>query len=409
MNNLFESFTEFKDAKNINRQEIMSILEEVFRNALVKKYGSDEHFDIIVNTDQGDLEIFRNREVVEDDFEGFDANIHIKHSEVIKYEPDFEVGEEFTDEVRLSEFGHRTILGIKQNLLSKVMDLQKSNIYSEYTKKIGEVIAGEVVFANKRETVIQDASGNELVLPRTEQMYSDFFKKGDYVKAVVISVENEHRPAVIVSRKSEKLLAHLLEFEIPEIMDGLITIKSIARAAGEKSKVVVECYDDRLDAIGICVGSKGSRLFGVKRELNGENIDIISYTQNQSLLIQRALSPAKSSFVKIDEENRKATVTMKGDQIALAIGKGGVNIKLARQLTGYDIEVFSEDVEMVEDVMLDDFSDEIDSWIIEIFKSIGLDSAKSVLSVPMEELVSRTDLEEETIEEVFRILGSEFE
>lgn len=409
MNNLFESFTEFKDAKNINRQEIMNILEEVFRTALIKKYGSDENFDIIVNTDQGDLEIFQNREVVEDDYKDFDNNLHIKYSEVINYEPDFEVGEEYTNEVKLSEFGHRTILGIKQNLLSKVMDLQKSNIYSEYQKRIGDVIDGEVLFANKREAVIQDSNGNELVLPRNEQMPSDFYRKGDYVKAVVISVENEHKPKVILSRKSEKLLEHLLEFEIPEIMDGLITIKSIVRIAGEKSKVMVECYDDRVDPIGICVGTKGSRLFTIKKELNGENIDIINYTQNNSLLIQRALSPAKSSLVKIDEESMKVSVIMKSDQIALAIGKGGVNIKLARLLTGYDIEVYSEDVELIDDVVLDEFSDEIDRWIIDIFKGIGLDSAKSILTLSVSELVKRTDLEEETILEILNILKSEFE
>ena len=409
MNNLFESFTEFKDAKNINRQEIMNILEEVFRTALIKKYGSDENFDIIVNTDQGDLEIFQNREVVEDDYKDFDNNLHIKYSEVINYEPDFEVGEEYTNEVKLSEFGHRTILGIKQNLLSKVMDLQKSNIYSEYQKRIGDVIDGEVLFANKREAVIQDSNGNELVLPRYEQMPSDFYRKGDYVKAVVISVENEHKPKVILSRRSEKLLEHLLEFEIPEIMDGLITIKSIVRIAGEKSKVMVECYDDRVDPIGICVGTKGSRLFTIKKELNGENIDIINYTQNNSLLIQRALSPAKSSLVKIDEESMKASVTMKSDQIALAIGKGGVNIKLARLLTGYDIEVYSENVELIDDVVLDEFSDEIDRWIIDIFKGIGLDSAKSILTLSVSELVKRTDLEEETILEILNILKSEFE
>lgn len=409
MNNLFESFTEFKDAKNINRQEIMNILEEVFRNALVKKYGGDENFDIIVNTDQGDLEIFQNREVVEDDYKDFNSNLHIKYSEVIKYEPDFEVGEEYTSEVKLAEFGHRTILGIKQNLLSKVMDLQKSNIYNEYQKRIGEVITGEVIFANKRETIIQDSNNNELVLPRNEQMQSDFFKKGDYVKAVVVSVENEHRPVVILSRKSERLLEHLLEFEIPEIMDGLIVIKDIVRVAGEKSKVVVECYDDRIDPIGICVGTKGSRLFSIKRELNGENIDIINYTQNTTLFIQRALSPAKSSLIKIDEDTNKAIVTMKGDQIALAIGKGGVNIKLARLLTGYEIEVYSEDAEIEDDVMIDEFSDEIDEWIINIFKNIGLDSAKGILELSINDLVKRTDLEEETIEEVLRILGSEFE
>ena len=409
MNNLFESFTEFKDAKNINRQEIMSILEEVFRVALIKKYGSDENFDIIVNTDQGDLEIFQNREVVEDDYKDFNHNLHIRYSEVIKYEPDFEVGEEYTSVVKLTEFGHRTILGIKQNLFSKVMDLQKSNIYNEYQKRIGEVITGEVVFANKRETIVRDSNGNELILPRFEQMQSDFFKKGENVKAVVVSVENEHKPIVILSRKSEILLEHLLEFEIPEIMDGLIVIKDIARVAGEKSKVVVECYDDRIDPIGICVGTKGSRLFGIKNELNGENIDIINYTQNDSLLIQRALSPAKTTLVKIDENLRKAIVTMDADQIALAIGKGGVNIKLARKITGYDIEVYSEDVEIEEDVMIDEFQDEIDEWIINVFKEIGLDSAKSILDLSIEELVKRTDLEEETIEEVLRILGSEFE
>ena len=409
MNNLFESFTEFKDAKNINRQEIMSILEDVFRGALIKKFGSDESFDIIVNTDKGDLEIFRNREVVEDDFDDFDKNLYIRLSEVIKFEPDFEVGEEFTDEIKLSEFGHRAILGIRQSLFSKVMDLQKSNIYNEYHKRIGEVISGEVIFANKREAVIQDSNGNELTLPRFEQMPADFFKKGDYLKAVVVSVDSLNKTMVTLSRKSTKLVSHLLEFEIPEIMDGLITIKDIARIAGDKSKVVVECYDDRVDPIGICVGSKGSRLFNIKKELNGEGIDIINYTQNQSLFIQRALSPAKSSLVRIDEESKKAIVTMKSDQIALAIGKGGSNIKLACALTGYDIEVYSEDVELVDDVVLDEFSDEIDGWIIDAFKEIGLDSAKSILSISIEDLVKRTDLEKETIEEVLKILGAEFE
>jgi N utilization substance protein A len=387
----------------------MNILEEVFRNVLIKKFGSDENFDIIVNTEQGDLEIFQNREVVDDNFEDYNPNLHIKYSDVIKYEPDFEIGEEYTSEVKFSEFGHRTILGIKQNLFSKVMELQKSNIYNEYQKRIGEVINGEVLFANKREAIIQDSNGNELVLPRHEQMASDFYRKGDYVKAVVISVENEYKPKVVLSRKSERLLEHLLEFEIPEIMDGLITIKSIVRIAGEKSKVMVECYDDRVDPIGICVGSKGSRLFTIKNELNGENIDVINYTQNHSLLIQRALSPAKSTSVKVDEESMKALVTMKADQIALAIGKGGVNIKLARLLTGYDIEVYSEDVEMVDDVVIDEFSDEIDEWIINTFKKIGLDSAKSILTLSVDELVRRTDLEEETILEILDILKSEFE
>ena len=409
MNNLFESFTEFKNAKNINRQEIMAILEDVFRAALVKKYGSDESFDIIVNTDQGDLEIFRNREVVEDDFAEFDPAMHIKHSEVIKVEPDFEVGEEYTDEIKLSDFGHRTILGIRQNLMSKVMELRSGNVCQEYKKKIGEVIAAEVVFANKREAVLQDASGIELIIPRREQIPSDFMKKGDYVKAVIMDVIEGSKPTIIMSRRDTRLVEHLLEFEIPEIMDGVISIEAIAREAGEKTKVAVESYDDRIDAVGICIGSKGSRLFGVKKELHGENVDVIRWTSNKNLFIQRALSPAKVTEVRIDEDAKKAVAFMKGDQMALAIGKGGVNIRLAGEITGYDIEVYSEDVEMIDDVNLDDFSDEIEVWIIDAFKKIGLDTAKGVLSMSREDLVDRTDLEEETIDEVVAILSAEFE
>ncbi len=409
MNNLFESFTEFKNAKNINRQEIMAILEEVFRAALVKKYGSDDNFDIIVNTDQGDLEIFRNREVVEDDFDGFDPARHIRLSEVVKVEPDFEVGEEYTDEIKLSDFGHRTILGIRQNLMSKVTELRSGNVCQEYRKKIGEVIAAEVVFANKREAVLQDANGTELVIPRREQIPSDFMKKGDYVKAVIMDVIEGSKPTIIMSRKDTRLVEHLLEFEIPEIMDGVISIEAIAREAGDKTKVAVESYDDRIDAVGICIGSKGSRLFGVKKELHGENVDVIRWTSNTSLFIQRALSPAKVTEVRIDEDAKKAVALMKGDQMALAIGKGGVNIRLAGELTGYDIEVYSEDVELVDDVNLDDFSDEIEIWIIDAFKKIGLDTAKGVLSLSREDLIDRTDLEEETIDEVIAILSAEFE
>jgi N utilization substance protein A len=409
MNNLFESFTEFKNAKNINRQEIMAILEEVFRAALVKKYGSDDNFDIIVNTDQGDLEIFRNREVVEDDFDGFDPARHIRLSEVVKVEPDFEVGEEYTDEIKLSDFGHRTILGIRQNLMSKVTELRSGNVCQEYRKKIGEVIAAEVVFANKREAVLQDANGTELVIPRREQIPSDFMKKGDYVKAVIMDVIEGSKPTILMSRKDTRLVEHLLEFEIPEIMDGVISIEAIAREAGDKTKVAVESYDDRIDAVGICIGSKGSRLFGVKKELHGENVDVIRWTSNTSLFIQRALSPAKVTEVRIDEASKKAVAFMKGDQMALAIGKGGVNIRLAGELTGYDIEVYSEDVELVDDVNLDDFSDEIEIWIIDAFKKIGLDTAKGVLSLSREDLIDRTDLEEETIDEVIAILSAEFE
>ena len=409
MNNLFESFTEFKNSKNINRQEIMSILEEVFRAALVKKYGSDDNFDIIVNTDQGDLEIFRNREVVEDDYEDFDHARHIRYSDVIKIEPDFEVGEEFTDEVKLAEFGHRTILGIRQNLMSKVTELRSGNVCQEYRKKIGEVIAAEVVFANKKEAVLQDASGTELIIPRREQIPSDFMKKGDYVKAVIMDVIEGSKPTIIMSRKDTRLVEHLLEFEIPEIMDGVISIEAIAREAGEKTKIAVESYDDRIDAVGICIGSKGSRLFGVKKELHGENVDVIRWTSNNSLFIQRALSPAKVNEVRIDESAKKAVAFMKADQMALAIGKGGVNIRLAGELTGYDIEVYSEDVELIDDVNLDDFSDEIEVWIIDAFKKIGLDTAKGVLSLSREDLIERTDLEEETIDEVIAILSAEFE
>jgi len=409
MNNLFESFTEFKNSKNINRQEIMSILEEVFRAAIVKKYGTDENFDIIVNTDKGDLQIFRNREVVEDDCEDFDSSVHIRHSDVIKIEPDFEVGEEFTDEVQLSEFGHRTILGIRQNLMSKVLELKSGSICEEYSKKVGEVIAAEVVFANKREAVLQDGSGNELIVPRRNQIPSDFLKKGEYVKSVVSEVIEGAKPTIIMSRKDPKLVEHLMEFEIPEIMDGIITIKAISRIPGEKTKIAVESYDDRIDAVGICIGAKGSRLYGVKKELNGENIDIISWTSNDSLLIQRALSPAKVLEVRIDEDSKKAVATMKADQMALAIGKGGSNIRLASELTGYDIEVYSDDIEIIDDVDLEDFSDEIESWIIDSFRKIGLDTAKSVLSLSREDLLERTDLEEETIDEVISILSAEFE
>lgn len=409
MNNLFESFAEFKSAKNINRKEVMMILEEVFRAALVKKYGTDENFDIIVNADQGDLEIFRNREVVEDDFDEYDPAMHIRISDVQKIEPDFEVGEEYTDEIKLAEFGHRTILGIRQNLMAKVSELRSGSIIEEYQKKIGEVIAGEVVFANRREAVLHDGKGVELIIPKKEQMQSDFLKKGDYVKGVVKSVDGAQKPTIILTRRDAKLVEHLLEFEIPEIMDGIITVKAIAREAGEKTKVAVESYDDRIDAVGMCIGAKGSRLFGIKKELNGENIDIIGYTSNTSLLIQRALSPAKASEIRIDEESKKAVAIMKGDQIALAIGRSGVNIKLAGLLTGYEIEVFSEDMEMVDDVQIEEFSDEIEGWVIESFKQAGLDTARIILSFSKEDLARKTDLEEETIEEVVNILSAEFE
>jgi len=409
MNNLFESFAEFKSAKNINRKEVMMILEEVFRTALVKKYGTDENFDIIVNADQGDLEIFRNREVVEDDFAEYDSTIHIRISDVCKIEPDFEVGEDFTDEIKLVEFGHRAILGIRQNLISKVSELRNRGIVEEYRNRIGEVIEAEVVFSNRKEAVLNDGKGIELLLTKKNQIGSDFLKKGDSVKAVIMSVEGEQKPTIMLTRKDTKLVEHLMEFEIPEIMDGIITVKAIAREAGEKTKVAVESYDDRIDAVGMCIGTKGSKLFGVKKELNGENIDIIGYTSNTSLMIQRALLPAKVSEIRIDEVSKKAIAIMKSDQIALAIGKSGVNIRLAGVLTGYEIEAYSDDVQLVDDVDLLEFSDEIEGWIIDSFKRAGLDTAKVILSFSIEDLARKTDLEEETIEEVIGILVVEFE
>lgn len=408
--NLSESFAEFKEFKDIDRPTMMNILETVFRNMIIKKYGSDENFDIILNIDKGDLEVWRNREIVEDG-EVEDENSQIALSDAIKIEPDFEVGEECSEEVKLEDFGRRAVLALRQNLISKVLELEKDNIFKKYEDRVGEIINGEVYQVWKRELLILDDEDNELILPKAEQIPNDYFKKGDTIRAVVKKVEmRNNKPIITLSRTSPVFLERLFEMEVPEIFDGLITIKNIVREPGERAKVAVESYDDRIDPVGACVGMKGSRIHGIVRELRNENIDVINYTNNTQLYITRALSPAKVSSINLDEENKKAEVYLAPDQVSLAIGKGGHNIKLAGKLTGYEIDVYREDVADVEDdVALDEFSDEIDGWVLDELKAIGCDTAKNVLDLSIEELVKRTDLEEETIEDVRKILSAEFE
>ncbi len=407
--NLVESFSEFKEFKNIDRITLMHILEEVFRNLLIKKYGSDDNFDIIVNIDKGDLEILRLREIVADDAVE-DPNKQISYSEAIQIEPDFEIGEEVSEEVHLKEFGRREILSIRQNLVSKVQEYEKDSIYRKYKEKIGEVVTGEVYQIWKKEILVIDDEGIELILPRSEQIPSDFYRKGDTIRAVVLMVEMRNTtPAIVLSRTSPVFLERLFEQEVPEVYDGLITIKNIVREPGERAKVSVESYDDRIDPVGACVGMKGSRIHGIVRELKNENIDVINYTTNPTLYITRALSPAKITSISINDENKTASVYMKPDQVSLAIGKGGHNIKLAGKLTGYEIDVYRDADVDSEDVALMEFVDEIDKWIIDEFKAIGCDTAKSVLEIPVQELITRTDLEEETINEVIKILKAEFE
>lgn len=409
--NLTESFAEFKEFKDIDRPTMMNILESVFRSMIIKKYGSDENFDIILNIDKGDLEVWRNREIVEDG-EVEDENRQISYSDAIKIEPDFEVGEEVSEEVKMMDFGRRAVLALRQNLISKVLELEKDSIFRKYEDRIGDIVTGEVYQVWKRELLILDDEENELILPRTEQIPSDFFKKGDTVRAVVSKVEmKNNKPLITLSRTSPVFLERLFEMEVPEIFDGLITIKNIVREPGERAKVAVESYDDRIDPVGACVGMKGSRIHGIVRELRNENIDVINYTSNTQLYITRALSPAKVSSIKLDEENSKAEVYLAPDQVSLAIGRGGHNIKLAGKLTGYEIDVYREDHSggVQDDVALDEFSDEIEDWIIETLKSVGCDSARSVLELSDEDLEKRTDLELETIEEVKRILKAEFE
>ena len=407
--NLIDTFSEFKELKNIDRATMMRVLEDVFRSILLKKYGTDENFDIIINIDKGDFEIWRNRTVVEDG-QIEDSNLQIALTEAKKIDNDYEAGEEVTDEVKLIDFGRRTILSIRQNLTARILDLEKDNIYTKYKDKIGDLINGEVYQVWKKEIYILDDESNELILPKSEQIPSDYFRKGENTKAVVVKVEmRNNNPIIILSRTSPIFLEKLFELEVPEIFDGLIIIKNIKRIPGERAKVAVESYDDRIDPVGACVGIKGSRIHGIVRELRNENIDVINYTNNTQLYIQRALSPAKVNAVKINEAELKAEVYLNPDQVSMAIGKGGSNIKLASQLTGYEIEVYRDIVEDGEDVDLDEFGDEIEGWVIDELKAIGCDTAKSVIGLTAQDLVARTDLEEETIKEVIRILKAEFE
>ncbi len=408
--NLTDTFAEFKELKSIDRPTMMSVLEDVFRSMIIKMYGSDDNYDIIINIDKGDFEIWRNREVVENG-EVEDSNRQISISEAKRIDDDYEVGEEVTDEVKLADFGRRAILALRQNLTARILELEKNNLYSKYKDRIGDIITGEVYQVWKKEILVLDDEGNELIMPKTEQIPSDFFRKGDSIRAVVVRVEmRNNTPMIILSRTSPVFLERLFELEVPEIFDGLITIKKIVRIPGERAKVAVESYDERVDPVGACVGMKGSRIHGIVRELRNENIDVINFTNNIQLYITRALSPAKINSIRIDEKGKRAEVFLQPEEVSLAIGKGGFNIKLAGQLTGYEIDVFREaDTPDEEDVNLDEFVDEIDGWIIDVLKGIGCDTAKSVLEIPYEELLKRTDLEEETVKEIIRILESEFE
>jgi N utilization substance protein A len=406
---LVESFLEFKELKNIDRNTMQHVLEDVFRAMLKKKFNTDEHIDVIVNIDKGDVQIFVNKEIVGDG-EVEDPNTEIAYSDAVKIEPDFEVGEELTEEFKFNDFGRRNILSLRQNLISRIMELEKDNLYKVYKEKIGEIVTGEVYQVWKKEIMVIDDEGNELLLPKSEQIPSDYFKKGETVRAVVAKVDMRNsNPVIILSRTAPEFLERLFELEVPEVFDGLITIKRIVREPGERAKVAVESYDDRVDPVGACVGMKGSRIHGIVRELKNENIDVINYTNNPQLFITRALSPAKISSVEILEEEKRAKVFLKPDQVSLAIGRGGHNIKLAGRLSGYELDVYREGEVDVEDVDLEEFADEIESWIIDELKAIGCDSAKSVLELGVADLVKRTDLEEETVEEIFRILRAEFD
>lgn len=407
--NLVESFSEFKEFKNIDRERMMRILEDVFRAMLIKKYGSDNNFDIIVNIDKGDLEIWHNRQIVEDE-DVEDPTTQIALSDAIKIEPDFEVGEEVSEAISIKDFGRREILTIRQSLVSKILEYEKDNIYQKYRDKVGDIISGEVYQVWRREILILDDEGIELLLPKSEQIPSDFYRKGETVRAVVLKVEmRNNTPQIILSRTSEIFLQRLIEAEVPEVYDGLITIRRIFREPGQRAKVAVESYDDRIDPVGACVGVKGTRIHGIVRELRNENIDVINYTSNPVLFITRSLSPAKITSITIYEDIKKAEVYMKPDQVSLAIGKGGFNIKLAGKLTGYEIDVYRDTDIDSEDVDLNEFNDEIEQWVIDALKAIGCDTAKSVLNITAEELATRTDLEIETVQEVIRILKAEFE
>ncbi len=407
--NLIESFAEFKEFKNVDRETLMQILEETFKHMLYKKYGTDARFDVIVNIDKGDLEILRYLDIVNDsDFEN--PNTQITLSEAIKTEPDFEVGEEYIQKIFLKDFGRREIISLRQNLINKVLEFEKLQDFEKYSDKIGEIVSGEVYQVWKRDMMLLDDDGIELVLPKTEQIPTDFYKKGDTVRAVVISVEMRNAtPVITLSRTTPLFIERMFEQEIPEVYDGIITIKNIVRVPGERAKVAVESYDDRIDPVGACVGVKGGRIHGIVRELRNESIDVINYTTNIKLYITRSLSPAKIISMELDEENKRADVYMKPDQVSLAIGKGGYNIRLASKLTGYEIDVYRDEDLAEEDIDLQEFSDEIDQWIIDELKAIGCDTAKSVLDLSEDELIKRTDLEEETIQEILKIIKAEFE
>ena len=409
--NLVDTFSEFKELKNIDRTTLVSVLEDSFRSVIAKMFGSDDNYDVIVNPDKGDFEIYRNRTVVEDG-KVTNTNSEIALSEAQKIDSSYEIGEEVTDQVDFMKFGRRAILNLRQTLASRILELQKDSLYTKYSEKIGQIITAEIYQVWKKEILLLDEEGNELLLPKTEQIPSDFYRKGETAKAVVARVENKNNnPKIILSRTSPLFLQRLFELEVPEIADGLITIKKIARIPGERAKIAVESYDDRIDPVGACVGVKGSRIHGIVRELRNENIDVINYTTNTSLFIQRAISPAKISSIKLDEENRKAEVYLKPEEVSLAIGKSGMNIKLASMLTEYTIDVFRELDQAYEedDIYLDEFKDEIDEWVIDAIKKIGIDTAKGVLNAPREMLIEKADLEENTVDDVIRILKAEFE
>ncbi len=405
--NLISNFAEFKELKNIDKSTMIGVLEDVFRHALQKQYETDENFDVIINPEKGDLEIWRNREVVEDGAVE-NPNTQISVSEVKAIDPTYEIGDEYADQVQFTSFGRRTVLSLRQNLASRILDLEKAALYEKYSEKVGEIVSGEVYQVWKREVLILDDDENELLLPKSEQIPNDFYRKGDTIKAIVKSVEmNNNQPRIILSRTAPQFLERLFEQEVPEIFDGLITIKKIVRIPGERAKVAVESYDDRIDPVGACVGLKGSRIYTIVKELRNENIDVVNYTSNISLLIQRSLNPAKISSITLDEEKMTASVYLKPDQVSLAIGKGGLNIRLSKMLTGYDIDVYREVEE--EDVALTEFTDEIEGWIIEALQHVGCDTAKSVLELGAAEVAARADLEIEQAQKVIEILKAEFE
>lgn len=408
---MIDIFSEFKELKNIDRHTFINVMEESFRNVLTKMYGSDSRYDVIVNPDRGDLEIYRNREVVADG-EVNNPNAQIGLTEAREIDDECEIGEDITDKVDFQSFGRRMILNLKQTLASKILDLQKENLYLKYSEMLGMIVSGELYQVWKKEMLLLDDDGNELYLPKQNQIPTDFYRKGDVVRAVVVQVDNKNsNPKIILSRVSPLFLQRLFEQEVPEVHDGLIAIKNIARIPGERAKVAVQSFDDRIDAVGACVGIKGARIHGIVRELRNENIDVINYTANPSLYIQRALAPAKIVRIELNEEEKQANVYLNPEEVSLAIGKNGTNIRLASMLTGYQIDVFREvkEEEEIEDIYLDEFNDEIDQWVIDQLKSVGLDTAKQVLNLPKDELIQRTDLEEETIDDVLRILSAEFE